>query len=58
MDIKAKNEIYKKLIKKYGDILTSLTIRDIVLSQNNAYDMEIEICKIYIDELDYNKRYA
>ena len=50
-----KERIYKKMISKYGNILSKHTIFDLVLKYNNKYDIEKNICLIYIEELEYNK---
>lgn len=50
-----KERIYKKMISKYGNILSKYTIFDLVLKYNNKYDIEKNICLIYIEELEYNK---
>ena len=50
-----KEIIYKKMISKYGNILSKYTIFDLVLKYNNKYDIEKNICLIYIEELEYNK---
>lgn len=55
MKMKEKDVLYKKLLKKYGDIISKYTIYDIVLKENNKCDIEKEICKIYIEELEYLK---
>lgn len=50
-----KEKIYKKMIEKYGNILSKYTIFDIVLKCNNKYDIEKNICLAYIEEIEYNK---
>ena len=50
-----KEKTYKKMIEKYGDILSKYTIFDIVLKYNNKYDIEKNICLEYIEEIEYNK---
>ena len=50
-----KEKIYNKMIKKYGDLLSKYIIFDIVLENNNKYDIEKKICTIYIDELEFEK---
>lgn len=50
-----KEKTYKKMIQKYGDILSKYTIFDIVLKYNNKYDIEKNICLAYIEEIEYNK---
>ena len=50
-----KERIYKKMISKYGNILSKYTIFDLVLKYNNKYDIEKNIYLIYIEELEYNK---
>lgn len=55
MNIKEREKIYNKMIKKYGDLLSKYIIFDIVLKNNNKYDIEKKICTIYIDELEFEK---
>ena len=50
-----KEKIYNTRIEKYGDLLSKYTIFDIVLENNNKYDIEKKICNIYIDELEFEK---
>ena len=55
MNIKEKEKIYNKMIKKYGDLISKYTIFDVVLENNNKHEIEKEICTIYIDELEFEK---
>lgn len=50
-----KEKTCKKMIQKYGDILSKYTVFDIVLKYNNKYDIEKNICLAYIEEIEYNK---
>lgn len=50
-----KEKTYKKMIQKYGDILSRYTVFDIVLKYSNKYDIEKNICLAYIEEIEYNK---
>lgn len=55
MGLIEKEKIYKKMIEKYGNILSKYTIFDMVLKYNNEYDIEKNVCLTYIEELEYNK---
>lgn len=55
MNIKEKDKLFKEMLKRYGHILSKYTIYDICLKGDNKFDIEIEICNIYIDELEYEK---
>lgn len=55
MGLIEKEKIYKKMIEKYGNILSKYTIFDMVLKYNNKYDIEKNVCLTYIEELEYNK---
>ena len=55
MGLIEKEKIYKKMIGKYGDILSKYIIFDMVLKYNNKYDIEKNVCLTYIEELEYNK---
>lgn len=56
--MKEKQKIFEKMVSKYGDILSGQYISNVCQKNENAYEIEIEICKTYIKELDYNKRHS
>ena len=55
MGLIEKEKIYKKMIEKYGNILSKYAVFDMVLKYNNKYDIEKNVCLTYIEELEYNK---
>lgn len=46
---------YKKMLDRYGHIISDLTIREEVLKGNSFIECEKSIVKIYLEELDYLK---
>lgn len=48
---------YKKMLKEYGDLLTKESIFDAILNSETFLNCEIEIGKMYLDELEYNLIY-
>ena len=57
MKYEEKNKLYKKCLKKYGDILTEEYIFDEVLLGDDPYFIEANICTTYIEELSYNRKH-
>lgn len=44
---------YKKMINRYGHVISDFTIREEILRSNSFIECEKTIVKIYLEELDY-----
>ena len=48
---KTSDVLYRKLIEKYGHILSKYTIYEEILKAKDAKECEIEIVSMYLEEL-------